>query len=216
MKNKQTQHHEKGWERGRITSLSDGVFSFSITLLVINLLSISFPSGNQPLFPTLAANWPIFLSYFISFIVVGRYWMAHARLFQNIQDFDGTLFNLNLLLLFFIAVLPFPTEILGTHINDRDAIIFYAFMLACTGFAEYAIGFHAYHHHKLMRQNQSEKFLKVFNFIYLGTPIIFLVSIAVALWSPSAAEILWILIVFIKIMSRGAIGKKNSAEMAKL
>lgn len=49
----------------------------------------------------------------LSFVVIGRFWIAHHRLFRLIRSYDLGLLWLNLFHLLGICVLPFPTELLG-------------------------------------------------------------------------------------------------------
>ena len=59
--------------------------------------------------------WPRYLSYFVSFLVIGTYWVAHHAIFEVIQRFDRRLLWLQLLFLFFVALTPFPTAVLGEY-----------------------------------------------------------------------------------------------------
>ena len=65
--------------RNRIEALTDGVFAVAMTLLV---LDIKVPELQQPLTTAdlavkLFALWPKFLSYTISFVILGVYWIGH-------------------------------------------------------------------------------------------------------------------------------------------
>lgn len=72
----------------RIEAFSDGVFAISVTLLV---LTIAIPdlSPHQVsqglLLKNLLILWPKFLSYFISFIVIGIFWVGHIIFNRRIR-----------------------------------------------------------------------------------------------------------------------------------
>jgi uncharacterized membrane protein len=61
----------------RFNAFSDGVFAIVITLLVIEL---PVPPEGAPVLSALAASWPDFLGYAISFAFVGGIWLSHAGL----------------------------------------------------------------------------------------------------------------------------------------
>ena len=135
----------------RLTFFSDAVFAIAITILV---LDIHLPSGgdsanNAQLFNMLIGLTPKFLAYFISFWVIGLYWISHHRKFLLKKRFDNTLPSLNLLLLIVIAFIPFPTSVISESAT-RTATIFYALVMALVGLILAGLWWHAAHSHKLI------------------------------------------------------------------
>ena len=63
---------------GRILALSDGVFAIALTLLMLNIEVPEIPENlvAEELPGELLDLWPKFLSYVLSFVVIGFYWMA--------------------------------------------------------------------------------------------------------------------------------------------
>jgi uncharacterized membrane protein len=95
-------------EVARIAAFSDGVFAIAITLLALQL---EIPFGDRvDVWAGLRDLWPSFLSFAISFAVIGAYWIAHHRLFSLVERYDRRLLWLNLLALFFIVLMPFTTR----------------------------------------------------------------------------------------------------------
>ena len=95
----------------RLSAFSDGVFAIAITLLV---LSIEVPDFDRVSFGDAWDDlYPQLLSYGLSFVVIGVYWKAHHRMFRTLRRVTNRLLNLNLLLLGLVALIPFPTEMLG-------------------------------------------------------------------------------------------------------
>lgn len=115
----------------RVSAFSDGVFAIAITLLV---LSIDVPNvpGNR-LGDALEDLIPFVFTYLLSFFVVGVYWLAHHRMFRSVRRVDRRLLWLNLLLLSFIALLPFPTEVLGRYGDTTLGTVVYAASIAAVG-----------------------------------------------------------------------------------
>src|SRR6266487_2888595 len=111
-----------GLNTNRIEAFSDGVFAVAITLLVLNLQVPQLASANE-LVPKLSELWPKLLSYALSFVIVGIYWVAHHNTFHYIKQSDRNLLWLNILLLMCIVFLPFPTALLGQYPEQRVSVI---------------------------------------------------------------------------------------------
>jgi uncharacterized membrane protein len=102
----------------RINAFSDGVYAIAITLLVLEL---SVPEGPASLFSALLEQWQEFLGYLISFAFIGGSWLTHARMTRLVKRADGTVAGLNLLVLLFVAILPFTTSLMVVNLSG-DAV----------------------------------------------------------------------------------------------
>ncbi len=118
-------------ESTRVEAFSDGVFSIAITLLIIE---IKVPSHDElvrtgGLWAALAARWPSYLGYAISFLTLGIMWANHHAMFQYIRRVDRRVLLVSVLFLMGIAFLPFPTAVLAAHLADPEtrvsATVFY-------------------------------------------------------------------------------------------
>ena len=98
--------------KSRLEALTDGVFAVVMTILVFQLggSAISSAETATQLEAALLAQWPIFVSYAVSFLLVGLYWVSHHTCFAFIQDVNETQLWLNLLFLFFLSFIPFAPE----------------------------------------------------------------------------------------------------------
>ena len=110
---------------GRILALSDGVFAIALTLLVLEI-AVPATTSDARLPKALLGLWPRYIAYLLSFVVIARFWVTHRLTFRLIGCGDDTLVWLNLLLLMFVAFLPFPTAVLGEHIRSPAAAVLYA------------------------------------------------------------------------------------------
>ena len=109
----------------RIVAFTDGVFAIAITLLVLSLevpASIKGPDLHE----FLVESWPQFFAYFLSFAVIGRFWISHHEVFSLLHDFDRRLLVLNLVYLSLVVLIPFPTELLGDYGDRTDPVVLYA------------------------------------------------------------------------------------------
>ncbi|MEC3952807.1 TMEM175 family protein [Nocardia sp. CDC153] len=100
----------------RVEAFSDGVMAIAITLLVLEIRLPETEGGD--LWHELTGLWPSYLAYAGSFLTVGVIWLCHHRFFARIRTMDGLLHCGNLLLLFAVAFLPFPTAVLAHHLED--------------------------------------------------------------------------------------------------
>jgi uncharacterized membrane protein len=102
----------------RLVSFSDGVFAVAITLLV---LDIQVPEGPIGLRQLLSAQFPHYLIFVVSFIMVGIKWLNHHRMFTLIARANTTLSILNLVLLLSICTVPFTAAIVAKYMTTPDA-----------------------------------------------------------------------------------------------
>ncbi len=180
---------ETGLER--IIFFSDAVFAIAITLLALEIRLPPLPeqTTNGQLLAALGALWPRYLSYAISFLVIGLMWMAHHHAFRHVHQYGRRLMFLNLLFLLSIGFLPFPTAVIG-EFGNAVGTVFYAAAMATAGLL-LAL---------LWRCVGAEGH-------FLWTPVVFLLSIPLALWSPDAAKYAWLLILIPALWHPAATGQ---------
>jgi uncharacterized membrane protein len=80
---------------------------------------------------------PGYLGYLVSFSTIGAIWLGYNAVTDYLDRADVTLLRLNLLLLFFVAFLPFLTHLLSTYVGvdraERAAVTVYGVTLIVTG-----------------------------------------------------------------------------------
>jgi uncharacterized membrane protein len=104
----------------RAESFSDGVFAVAITLLVVNLLPIASESAKLHV-PYLAAHWPAYFGYVVSFLTIGIMWLNHHTVLAQVTRVTRPLLVLNLLLLMGVVTIPFPTALVADHLSGTAA-----------------------------------------------------------------------------------------------
>jgi uncharacterized membrane protein len=102
--------------KARIEAFSDGVIAVAITLLALDL-KVPLPAGPHSLGHKLAAQWPSYAAYVISFLTIGIIWINHHATLRRLVSVDHTILVLNLILLMTIAVLPFTTALLADYLR---------------------------------------------------------------------------------------------------
>ena len=110
-------------DTSRIEALSDGVFAVAMTLLIIDIRvpDLSSDPGFGRLARDVLSLWPHFVTYAVSFLIVGLYWVSHHLLFDLIRRTDRGLMWINLFFLLFVVVIPFSTALLGSHNHNYFA-----------------------------------------------------------------------------------------------
>ena len=97
-------------DKGRLEAFSDGVLAIIITIMVLEL-KVPHGADLSSLWPLL----PVFLSYVLSFIYLGIYWNNHHHMFQVASRVSGSILWANLLLLFWLSLVPFVTGWMGEN-----------------------------------------------------------------------------------------------------
>jgi uncharacterized membrane protein len=102
--------------KGRLEAFSDGVIAVAITLLVLNIEVP--PTSGGDLARELGHMWPQYVAYAVSFITIGIIWINHHASIGRLRQPDHMILTLNLLLLMWIALLPFATNLMATYLKE--------------------------------------------------------------------------------------------------
>jgi uncharacterized membrane protein len=191
-------HHSK-FPHDRVVYFSDAVFAIAITLLVIE---IKVPTHDQihefGLGGALYKLLPLFIGYFVSFLVTALFWKAHMQLATHIKTFDTKLVWLNIWLLLFVALMPFSTALYSENFGYNEAFAFYHFNLA--GISLMSFWMQAYTIRKEDLENaigkEQVRWLKIRSLL---VPIIFLLCIPIALLTPMVGRFAFVLIFVIQL-----------------
>lgn len=127
-------HHSSQLER--LTFFSDAVFAIAMTLLVIEVKVPEIHAmSDAALGQALLMQFPNYIGFVISFIVVGRFWVGHHRVMGLLKATSPRLIWANLIFLLVIAFMPFPTAVLSEYVQLRVAVGLYTGWLMLLGLA---------------------------------------------------------------------------------
>lgn len=104
-------HTERGFDR--LVNFSDAVVAIAITLLILPLVDTATELGSGSILELLQNDWLKLVVFVISFVVIGRFWLAHHRMYESVIGYNTPLLWVNLLWLMSIVFLPFPTELIA-------------------------------------------------------------------------------------------------------
>jgi uncharacterized membrane protein len=140
----------------RLEAFSDRVLAIAITLLVIELRPPQLRTGERLAY-ALREQWPSYVAYLVSFVTIGVIWLNHHWILEQVVQVDGPLLVLNLNMLLWAALLPFPTAVLAEYLAaggeaTRTAAALYSgvlVLLALAGVALFAWVIHDDRLHRL-------------------------------------------------------------------
>ena len=118
----------------RISAFSDGVIAIIITIMVLEL---KVPHGTD--LAALSGLVPVFLTYVLSFIVLGIYWNNHHHMLYLTDRVTGSILWANLHLLFWLSLMPFVTGWMGENHFAPLPTAAYGVVLFFSGIAYYIL-----------------------------------------------------------------------------
>ena len=129
-----------GGDVGRIAALSDGVFAFAATVLVLDFHTPEAADVHSEA-GLLAALWvsaPRLLPWLLSLLTLGIFWLGQQTQLSQLERSNRDLAWLHFLFLAFVTVLPFSTRLLADFLTYRTAFVLYWANILLLGSALYA------------------------------------------------------------------------------
>jgi len=116
----------------RLEAFSDGVLAIIITIMVLEL---KVPHGQE--WADMLTLWPILLSFMLSFVNVGIFWVNHHHLMHTVKNVSGAVLWANLNLLFWLSLMPFTTAWMRENNFAATPVALYCSNLLVCGLAHY-------------------------------------------------------------------------------
>lgn len=117
--------------KSRLEALSDGVFAFAATLMVVEV-------GASTEFLSFSEELPNFISFGASFFVMMALWKVHYNFFRRTSHVDNWIITFNMILLFTVLFYIFPVKSLLDSLLRKTALNIEQFSQL---FQLYSIGF---------------------------------------------------------------------------
>jgi uncharacterized membrane protein len=203
------ERESSGLEFDRVAFFSDAVFAIAMTLLVVGIGIPVVSDGD--LGDALRDKEPEIVSFFISFFVIGNYWLGHHRFFSHLQSMSSRLMSVNLAYLAAIAFVPFPTALAGKYTEDPISIVIYAVTLSIASGLE-AVMVVIANKEGLLRVTMPREMLR-FSVVASVIPVVvFLGSIPIAQVSTTYALYSWILIIPLEYVTDRTLRPANADD----
>ena len=120
--------------KGRLEALSDGVIAVIITIMVLEM-----KPPHSPSIAALVSIAPAFLTYVLSFVLVGIYWSNHHHLLHAVHHVNGRILWANLHLLFWLSLAPFVTGWMGDNHWAPVPVAAYGGVMLCAAIAYFIL-----------------------------------------------------------------------------
>src|SRR5262245_7343016 len=171
--------------KNRIEALSDGIFAIAMTLLVLELHVPNLPPNapNVQVAPALWQLWPKLLTYAVSFISLGVYWIGHHNMYHAIRRADRVLLWLNILFFMFVSLLPFSTSVLNTFRQTQVAPLWFGANLTSIGWLLYLQWAYASAQPEMIAGFVTPTYRASVRSRFLLIPIVATLTVLVCFWS---------------------------------
>ena len=108
----------------RLINFTDAIVAIAATLLILQPIDAAAGAGIRPLADVLAENGGELLGFAVSFIVIGQFWYLHRKLFKTVHEVTSGVFWVNLVWLFSIVFLQYPTAMLSRSVDSHTSALY--------------------------------------------------------------------------------------------
>lgn len=179
----------------RIETLADGVFAIVMTLLAFDIRTPVQEQVDQlGLLAALGQLAPNLLSYVITFVILGVFWVGHHNQYFYIRRADRTLLWINIFFMMAVALLPFSAGVFSRYGQDSVAIIVYNLNLILAEVILFIHWWYATRDNHLLSQEIEPNVRHLVYRRILTPAALYLVAIGVSLLSVELSVIIDILV----------------------
>ncbi|MVM35639.1 DUF1211 domain-containing protein [Spirosoma sp. HMF4905] len=187
----QSDNRNKGFKTNRVKALADGIFGIAMTLLVLDVKESAgqgqeFWEQFQPIAEKL-------FPYIVSFLILGIYWTGHQSQFYFIKYTTRMHLWLNVILLMFVALIPFSAALLSEKKLSQFSVLIYGSNVLAVLVAFYAQWWYATHNHRLIDPKLDKRLIADVKKRMLIQMVAFLVALAASYLSTRVSIILFLL-----------------------
>jgi uncharacterized membrane protein len=186
--------------KGRLEAFTDAVVAIIMTIMVLELVP-----PHEPTVRALLEQWPVFLAYFLSFMMLAVWWNNHHHLLQAARTVSGNVLWANMLLLFWLSLVPFVTAWMGETQFASLPMAAYGVVLILAAFS------YAFLVSALLRapgQNPTLSEALADNSKGIISPIVYAVAVAVAFVAPYVSLVLYLLVALMWIVPDSRIERR--------
>jgi len=189
------------FSKDRLEFFSDAVFAIVVTLLVLELKVPRLPHDctTQEIINSLRDIVPKFYSWVISFFFVMLIWLHHHQIFLMTTKSDYGMMWINIILLFFISFLPFPTALMGEYPHQPLNVTIWGVTVCLTTLVLNWLYYYNTHNYlsDTYDRNSVKKNVRLSLF---AVPLIYLVAALLAWVSVYISYIIYLIVPFLYIL----------------
>jgi len=180
----------------RIEALSDGIFAIVMTLLILEIRVPNLPlnAPNVEVAPALLSLWPKFVSYLVTFVSLGFFWVGHHIMYHAIRRADRTLLWLNIFFFMFVSLLPFSTSVLNAFSEAFIAPLFFGANLAIIGWILFFQWSYANSQPDMLADFVSAEYRKTVSSRMLIVPVATTLTVFICFWSVGISLAIYLLL----------------------
>lgn len=198
----------------RLIFFTDAVIAIAITLLALEIrpdlpLGLSNDEIRAQLPGKVRELRPLIGTFVWSSVVMASYWSLHRRLFAQVVRLDGVLVFLNTVFLILIALLPFPSYMLGAYGAMPLTDVAYALNVGATSLVMTLLWLRAYGGNRLTDTDLNRDEIRRTVIVYLWPVAVFALSIGVAFVSANWAPYTWFLLILLGPLRRWATSERR-------
>ena len=195
-------YHRDSPEFGRVVSLSDAVFAIAMTLLV---LTLDVPAvAPARLGAALADQVPQLAAFALAFALVANIWWQHHKLFALLGSLEAGLVGLNLALLGVVALVPYPTSLVGSAPTARAAVLLFIATFVLLNLLHLALVLRA-QAAAAWQQRPSQRLFYWLVFTWIAGIAVLALAAGLTLWRPTAG-----LVVLVVSIALGPVAARRS------
>jgi uncharacterized membrane protein len=179
----------------RLCAVSDAVYAFALTLLVLDLKVPEIAGITNPELATdLVKQLPNFFAYIIGFTVVAYFWINHHQIFQSITSCDRRALVLNFVHLLFISLTPYGASLIGHYEGDRIATIVFSTILGFASLSLISLGHYVLAKEEWRTKDPGGTWVELPRWSAYAGPALALMSILMSFVSINVALSFWLLL----------------------
>jgi uncharacterized membrane protein len=196
----------------RMDALADGVFSIVATLLVLDIKVPEIPMHHTKaeLNASLVHVMPSFIAFAFSFLTVIIYWINHDHISHWLKHYTAKTKYLNLLLLFWICLIPFPTKFISEYPGEQVAVMIYGLELMMVAITAVVMFWYIAFYTNGLNESISLETRKKYFMKVIGGPILYIAAVLLSFISIKISIALYIIIPLLYVfLPKAELGKEE-------
>lgn len=190
-------HSLPGLGKGRLESLTDGIFGTVMTVLILSLsvpiiTSNTISAENFQLLTSLRSLLPNILSYVISFAILGSFWIRHHSILNFVTDVNRFLLWLNILFLLTIGFIPFSTALIGRYPMLQFSLVVYGANMMATSLTSQLLWIYATKKNLVAHDSRDEELISKTNRRMTAGPVAYFWAIIISFVDPTLTLIIYV------------------------